>query len=140
SLKERKVTLVTVKSDEKGAMHGTYTSMLGYMESLDVRETVKEKGEADYFKVIQSSYTGNGDIEISNKGIDSLKLQDEPVQVRYEFNLNKGNEDMIYFNPMLNEGTKENYFVSAERLYPVEMPFATYEMYVLNMEIPNGYE
>lgn len=140
SLKEKKVTIVTVKSDEKGAMHGSYTSMLGYMESLDVRETVRDKGEADYFKVIQSSYTGNGDIEINNKGIDSLKLQDEPVQIRYEFNINKGNEDMIYFNPMLNEGIKENYFVSAERLYPVEMPFSMSEMYVLNLDIPTGYE
>ena len=47
---------------------------------------------------------------------------------------------MIYFNPMLNEGIKENYFVSAERLYPVEMPFSMSEMYVLNLDIPTGYE
>ena len=34
---------------------------------------------------------------------------------------------------------KKNPFVSAERLYPVEMPYLTNEVYVLNMEIPEGY-
>jgi hypothetical protein len=40
---------------------------------------------------------------------------------------------------MLKEGYEKNLFVSAERLYPVEMPFCLNETYLLTMEIPKGY-
>ncbi len=46
---------------------------------------------------------------------------------------------MLYLNPMMGEGIKENYFKSPDRSYPVEMPCATDETYVFNMEIPEGY-
>ena len=41
---------------------------------------------------------------------------------------------------MLAEVTKNNLFQSADRYYPVEMPYCSDETYVLNMEIPKGYE
>ena len=40
---------------------------------------------------------------------------------------------------MLSEGYKENPFISADRRYPVEMPYTMDETYVLNMQIPDGY-
>jgi hypothetical protein len=49
-------------------------------------------------------------------------------------------EDIIYLNPMFGEGYKENPFKSAERYYPVEMPYTFDETYILRMDIPKGYE
>ena len=40
---------------------------------------------------------------------------------------------------MLGEDMKKNPFTSSERLYPVEMPYTTHEIFVLDMEIPKGY-
>ena len=40
---------------------------------------------------------------------------------------------------MMGEEMKENPFKSAERFYPVEMPYAVDETYNLQMEIPKGY-
>ena len=40
---------------------------------------------------------------------------------------------------MMTEGLKENLFKAAERYYPVEMPFAMDEVFILNMEVPKGY-
>ena len=40
---------------------------------------------------------------------------------------------------MMSSAYKENPFKSAERKYPVEMPYVMDETYTLNMEIPNGY-
>ncbi len=40
---------------------------------------------------------------------------------------------------MFGEGYKENPFKSAERFYPVEMPYAMDEIYIFNMIIPEGY-
>ena len=40
---------------------------------------------------------------------------------------------------MMGEVLKENPFKSAERIYPVEMPCSTDEVFVANIEIPKGY-
>ena len=48
-------------------------------------------------------------------------------------------EDIIYMNPMFGEGYKENPFKSAERFYPVEMPYTMDETFNLQMEVPKGY-
>ena len=41
---------------------------------------------------------------------------------------------------MVNEGFTENPFVSAQRTYPVEMPFTIDEILVVRMDTPQGYE
>ena len=40
---------------------------------------------------------------------------------------------------MFGEGYKENPFKSAQRYYPVEMPYASDETYIFNMIVPDGY-
>ena len=40
---------------------------------------------------------------------------------------------------MFGEGYRENPFKSAQRLYPVEMPYTSDEVFSLQFEIPNGY-
>ena len=49
-------------------------------------------------------------------------------------------DDILYFNPLLNEGYKTNPFKSMNRHYPVEMPYLIDETYILNMEVPAGYQ
>ena len=40
---------------------------------------------------------------------------------------------------MMGEEIKTNPFAAVERLYPVEMPYTTEKLYLLNMPIPEGY-
>jgi hypothetical protein len=80
------------------------------------------------------------DMILSNIVIDSLRLINEPVTLKYDISLKTfGDGDIIYFNPMMGEATKKNPFISAERYYPVEMPYTIDETYSFNMEIPKGY-
>ncbi len=137
SLKEKKLTSVIIINDEKGVPSGRLQSSLGYAESYDVRERIKEKSEKEFLKSIQSVYTA--DYQIENLEIDSLNKPEYPIQLSYEFNFKPADEDIIYFNPMLAEGYKENPFKSAERRYPVEMPYTIDETYILSMETPKGY-
>jgi hypothetical protein len=137
SLKESKVTAVFVANDDKGKSVSSLKSTLGYYESLDIRDRINEKGKEELLKSIKSQYpaeTGISDLEI-----DSLSNLEEPVTVRYNIDLSGFNEDIVYFNPMMAEGYKDNYFKSAQRYYPVEMPYAFDEVYILNMEVPQGY-
>ena len=137
SLKEKKTTMVLLTSTEKG-MEGTLQSTLGPEESYQVRQKVSEKGVSAIFKDIQTNW--GEDMEISNGGIDSLDRPEDPVNLHYEFLLKQAPAaSVLYFTPMLGEGYRENPFKSTERKYPVEMPYAIDETYVLSMEIPDGY-
>ncbi len=136
SLVERKVTSVFMVNDEKEGIIGRVNSVLGYYESLKVREQIRKDGESNYFQAMKSAYAT--DLEIKAQVIDSLKRLEQPLQVHFDFNMNM-NEDIIYFNPIIVEGYKENFFKAAERKYPVEMPYTFDETFVLSMEVPKDY-
>lgn len=137
SLLEKKVTSIAIHYGEEGEWKGHSTTFSGYFESLRVRERIKEKGEESFFKNIQSAYSG--DIELSESKIEQLKDLEKSVKIDYDFTINPV-DDIIYFNPMMWEGYKDNFFKAAERVYPVEMPYLIDETYVLSLEIPAGYQ
>jgi hypothetical protein len=137
SVKEKKFTTLLVTADDKGVWEGTISSTLGYYESLSLREKLKEKGKES---VITSMQTALTDMTIKAPKFELVDEKDESVKVTYNLEFKKGDDDdLIYFNPMAGEGYKENPFKSAERSYPVEMPYATDELYVATIEIPAGY-
>ena len=137
SLEERKVTSVFIINNEKGKLEGNYQSTLGYNESVNLRKAIRSGEKADFVKKIKALY--GSDYQIGEVDIDSLKSKEDPVTLHYPFSMEKNDEDIIYFNPLMAEGYKENILKSAERQYPVEMPFTMNETFILNMEIPAGY-
>jgi hypothetical protein len=137
SLLERKVTSILVTGDEKGKTEGSFQQTPGYYESHSIRETVKEKGQDEFFKTVKKAY--GQDIELVNPRIDSLNNLEESVNISYDFKMNLEKEDIIYLNPMFDEGYKQNPFKSAERFYPVEMPYTMDETYIFSMTVPDGY-
>ena len=118
---------------------GNFTSTLGEFTSNNVRYTILEKGKTEFIKKIKDSYKGE-------TTVDSLDLVDEnvlskPITVNYKIKIkSEDNSNIIYLNPMMSEGYKENPFKSAERLYPVEMPYASDEIYSFQVQIPKGYK
>lgn len=138
SLTETKTTNIYINNSEDGKqMQGSFSSNLGYFESFDLKEELSSNNIEDYFKKIKISYSY--DIDLSNTSVDSLKLSDENVVIRYDFSF-KLDEDIVYFNPLLTEAYKTNPFTAATRNYPVEMPYATKEIININIEIPKGYK
>ena len=136
-LKERKITSVFIINDEKGNLVGSMQQTPGYYESFELRDRIKEKGQEELMKDIKKAFGST--IEISNPKIDSLDKYEAELNIKYDFDIKDEKEDIIYLNPMFGEGYKDNPFKSAERRYPVEMPFTTYETYNLQLEIPQGY-
>lgn len=138
SLKEKKITAVLVTNNEKGVWSGRMNQTLGYYESYATRQKINENGKESFFKDIKKAY--GIDIEITTPVIDSLTNLEEPIAIHYNFDLNVDKEDILYISPMFGEGYKENPFKSAERFYPVEMPYTFDETYYATIEIPVGYE
>jgi hypothetical protein len=137
SLREKKTTILFITNDEKGKWIGAMNQTLGSYESYTVRNKVKEKGEEEFFKEIQKVY--GEDVKVISPHVDSLTNYETPVAIKYEVELNPSKEDILYINPMFGEAQKKNPFKSAERYYPVEMPYTWDETYILTMEVPQGY-
>ena len=138
SLYERKLTSVFFFNEEKGGYAGYLQQTPGYYESYSIRNRVKENGMDKLITDIKKDF--GTEVEISNAKIDSLELLDESIQIVYDLKFNLEKEDILYINPMFGEAYKENYFKSAERTYPVEMPYVMDETYLLSMEVPEGYQ
>jgi hypothetical protein len=137
SLMERKMTSIMLTTTEKGVMTGQLQQVPGYFESHEIRESVKEKGQDEFFRTVKKNY--GQEVDLINPHIDSLDNLEESVAISYNFKLNQEGEDILYVNPMFGEAYKENPFKSAQRFYPVEMPYASDETYIFNMIIPQGY-
>lgn len=137
SLMERKLTSIMISSNEKGEMVGSFQQEPGYFESHEIRERVREKGKDDFFKEVKTGF--DQDVELANTHIDSLMNLEGDIIITYDFKMSEAKADVIYINPMFGEGYGKNLFKSAERSYPVEMPYATDQTYVFNMSIPEEY-
>ncbi len=139
TLLERSSTSVFMINDDKGNMVGSLNKVPGYYESFSLREKINEKGKAAYETEVKKSFVQ--DVSLAKFKLDSLDKPEEFVWVNYDFDILDEKQDIIYFNPLLaGEGYKENPFKSAQRLYPVEMPYGFDQSYTLQMEVPAGYE
>jgi hypothetical protein len=139
SINEASVTSVFIISDEKGQPSGSLKSSFGKAGSYQRRQEIKNSSEKAYEAKIQT--LKGSDLVIENFGIDSLNKYTLPLSIHYDFEFKKHlSEDIFIFNPMLDEGYKTNPFKSMERHFPVEIPFKIDDTYLLNMEIPAGYQ
>ncbi len=138
TLKETKTTNVfIINNEETKGMAASFKSTLGYYESLNIRNKFTTLKKDDFFAAIKKAY--GFEIDMSNTAIEDFTTYESPVQISYDFKFDV-DEDIIYFSPLLTEAYKDNPFKSAERFYPVEMPYTSNETYILNMEIPKGYK
>jgi uncharacterized protein YfkK (UPF0435 family) len=137
SLSEEKSTLIFIANDEKEGLVGNVTKNFGYFESSEFREKHKEIKSSELTKEIAKEYSS--DFRISNVSIDSAFNYEMPVTVHEEIHF-KFDDDIVYFNPMLNHSLKLNPFAVANRIYPVNMPYKIFDVYLLNMEVPKGYK
>jgi hypothetical protein len=139
SLTEFKFGTMFLSSNDAGdGLVGTFKETQGYYTSLEIRNSVSKRGQDAYFEELRSAYPF--EVQLREKQIDSLKAYDEPVTVHYGVAISMAGEDRLYFNPMLSEGKKENPFAASVRHYPIEMPYKIEELFVLQMDIPKGYE
>jgi transglutaminase-like putative cysteine protease len=114
------------------------TNIAGYYESSDLRTELKEKTLESLIK--KNTQTVPLRYQLDSFSVSDLKNLDLPVTLYYKMTLAPGNDAHLYFNPFLNYGITENPFKSAQRYYPVEMPYVLEETYEMAMDIPSGNE
>jgi hypothetical protein len=138
SIKEISSTVININISDKNEINGSYNHRMGFFESLETKNNLAKLSVSSYKKSIKETYPD--DIEVNNIEVDSFQSPEAPVLVKFDFKLKSfENVGLVYFNPMMGEEIKTNPFTAVERKYPVEMPYTTEKLYVLNMPIPDGY-
>jgi hypothetical protein len=137
SLRENKLTSVLIINNDKGEWVGNMQQVAGYYESQNIRDKVQEKGKESFFKELGKGFSSQ--LTIQNPRIDSLIQYDHPIGLYYDFAIETAKDEILYINPLFGEGLKENPFKSAERAYPVEMPYTIDDNYNITMYVPKGY-
>ena len=138
SVAEKKTTTFFMSMNDKGKWVGEIKSSLGVFESLAIRQEAKKNGLKSRMEgIIKASPS---DFQFEEPVFESINNPEESVKVIYSVKPQFDEEaEMLYINPMMAEGFKVNPFSSAERMYPVEMPYKMNEMYIANIEVPDGY-
>lgn len=138
SLNEDRVTSVFITNGAGSQVQGTLKEQPGFFESLRIKERIAASGLNSYIDRMKNE--NNGEVLIEKIAVDSFNSVEEPVGITADFKVKAfGSADVVYFNPMMNHGVKKNPFYAAERLYPVEMPYKISDVFVFNMDMPDGY-
>ena len=138
SIFESQTVSVVLTKGEKGGLSGYTKKTAGYYESYKIRKQVKEKGKEEFFKELKGNFST--EISINNPEIDGLTQYDDNLQLSFDMQMDPGGQDLFYLNPMFGHGQSENPFKSPTRFYPVEMPYISDEVYILRLEVPEGYQ
>ena len=140
NITETKATNISLYNDEKdiNKWSGSVSSLAGYYESTNIREEIATNGKDTYINDLKNSYTG--DYSIKDVHVDDIEDNDKVVVKTYALEIARNSEhDLLYLNPMIKEGLTENYFTSLARNYPVELPSKMDEVYVFQIDVPQGY-
>lgn len=139
TLTDRRITSVIIINDKKGNLAGSLSRQTGDIGSFYLREAVPGKGLKNMQEEVAKLFSE--DVVISNFAIDSINNHESNILLHYDFDYPEQKADRLYFNPLIGgEEIKENPFKSANRLYPVEMPYGSDYIYTLQMEVPAGFE
>ncbi len=138
SLMESTLTSVELLIDIKkpGEWLGNYNTKLGYFKSLRIKDDLQNSSVENYGKKLKESLLGTFTLD----SIHIINKKNEPITLDYSFKITLDkNDNHIYLNPIMIEKYIENPFKSAERKYPIEMPYPIDKVYLLQVDIPKGY-
>lgn len=127
---------ITINS--QGEMTGTsHESLAGY-NALSLRKSILEEGEGKFAERIAKEI---GEFKIGKPEIKNLKEINNTLDFSYKITASGSGQanNIIYLNPMLGQGEKENPFKLEERLYPVDFGAPIDETYICRFTIPEGY-
>ena len=126
--------------DPKGLISGKLRRQLTDYNALAFRNKVEDVKEDTYLEKLENE---NDKIEIKEYSRTNEKELKLPVVETYSFtgsNLTEIIGDKIYINPMLFYTRRENPFKQEIREYPIDYGYSFLDKYVVNIQIPEGYQ
>ncbi len=126
-----------IRNDQGPRWLGQVDHRYGYYASGELRERISKEGLDGLKKELAGNEVENG--EIDSLVAVPLEKTDEQLTLKYRIGNKVSNEGVIYLNPVLVPHLKQNPFKSADRKYPVELPYKISQRYIINIDVPEGY-
>lgn len=136
--KTRTVTIANLNLDSEGHLAGEMTVEHTGYDALSHRKKYLSLGETDYLK----SFTSSKEWLVSKSTFEGLKDVHKPFKEKYDLsmeNMVTVSGDILYLNPYLSLQIDENPFKSESREYPVDYGFTREQIFVISINIPEGY-
>ncbi|MER2996497.1 DUF3857 domain-containing protein [Pontibacter populi] len=129
-------TAVTI--NENGDMTGNAVESAAGHYALNLRRTLTELGE-EKFAENMSREVGN--YKLGKPVFENKEKIGDPLHIKYSISAsgNGQQNSIIYLNPLMGEGDKENPFKLTERRYPVDFATPIDETIITKYTIPAGY-
>ncbi len=133
--------LAQLALDDRGIISGSMQHMKKDYAAYLTRNTVQKKTSLDdYIRELESENAG---LEIRDYNFRDLDSVQKPIIYSFDVEIRERAMvagDFIYLNPMLFEQVESNPFKLKERKYPVDYAYPIKRSFILNLEIPDGYE
>lgn len=138
SLAEKSVISVFLLQGDGRRMTGTVQLSPGQYAAQHLRELYRGQGIGAVQSAVAASLPAG--FHPGNFQVDSVLLTEEPLAIRFDLDWTPDSTRLIFLDPLFGQGLRENPFRSPRRLYPVEMPYTLDETFMLQIELPPGYE
>jgi hypothetical protein len=130
----------TMRISEDGEMSGTFHKSYGGYSAWSARKEFKKEGKEKFLEEIKK---GKPNWSISKADYKNETDITNAFEVNYDLTMSEqasvaGN--MMYINPMLTEGHGTSPFQAKERNFPVDLSFPIEESFMVEFEIPKGYQ
>jgi len=125
---------------ENGDVSGKMRSLKTSHNALLFRQKIGGVNRKDYIEKIENKYNG---LEISDYEIKNETELGKPISENYKFVKESQADiigDKIYFSPLFFLKTNENPFKLENREFPVDFGYPSTTSYMININIPDGYE
>ena len=134
------IVMLSCKMDEEGTISGDLSiSQDGYFGVFH-RASIMQEDENPWIEDFKETYPDAELGETEESGVveifEAYKMKTSTVLSEYA----QGDDDFLYFSPFVFKFFEENPFSLAERSYPVEIAFPMKGKYILNVELPEGFE
>ncbi|MEJ8803069.1 DUF3857 domain-containing protein [Pontibacter sp. H249] len=125
--------------NNQGEITGTGTESAGGYNALIMRKSIKEEGEDKYMEKLAKEV---GNLKVGKPKIENLNNINGALNITYNITAGGSGQvnDVIYLNPMMGHGEKENPFKLKERMYPVDFGMPIDETYICRFVLPDGYD
>jgi len=131
---EEEQTIANLKVNDQG-LTGSIAKTYGIPGSFNIRQKIKESGEASVGRYLQAAL--GRQTKISELTIDSNLLKEAPIAINYEIQV-KAKGDSLVFEPVFAD--EHLYSINPDRTDPVEMPYTRNLVYVMNLEMEKGFQ
>jgi len=131
---------VNAKLNEDGELEGSFNSRLSGHNAYQFRESFKDQDVETFITKREGDFN---DIEISDYVAKKTDTYEGNVSESFSFYQEDGAEvlsNKLYIQPLMFLRMTENPFKLDERKYPIDFGFAFKNMYMINIEIPEGYQ